>query len=93
MISATREYTAQDVIELFNGDQPHVDQLIADALNSNADVSAVIKQQIRFMDLAVEDAAELEFIANNGTLDQINARHRKQHILGMARTGDYTNYT
>jgi len=54
MISANRSYTAQDIIELFNGGQPHVDQLIANALNTGADVGAIIKREIK----QIEDAHE-----------------------------------
>ena len=51
-----RTYTAQNVIDLFDGDQPHVFHLVADALNSSADVGQILKREIQYADLDVQDA-------------------------------------
>jgi len=59
-------YNAQEIIELFNGDQHHVYQLLADALNSGADVGAIVKREIRLMEASAEDAAELLHIEMHG---------------------------
>jgi len=69
MIKATRKYTAQDIIELFNGDQAHIYKVIADALNSGSDVGKDIKSEIKLMEASAEDAAELLHIEMFGTED------------------------
>ena len=65
---ANRTYTEQDVIEALSSNL-HIDQLIADALNTGADVGLLIKREIA-QNESEQDEIELDAYIASGEAEQ-----------------------
>ena len=77
----SRKFTAQDVIEVHNGDQVGVEQLIADALNSGEDLNSLYKKVILKMERDADELAQQESIFMYGTEKERRAYESKCAVL------------
>ena len=66
---ANRTYTEQDVIEALAGDNLQINQMIATALNTGADVGCVIRREIARME-SEQDEIELDAYIASGEAEQ-----------------------
>jgi hypothetical protein len=57
---SVRQYTEQDIIELFNGDQTKIFQLVADCLNLDIALNLPLKIEIKLMELDAQDAEQIK---------------------------------
>ena len=77
-------YIEQDIIELFNGDQTKIFQVVADALNLDMPLNLILKIEIQLMEQDKEDAELLKALECEKLCEEVERYDRDPFGLKRA---------